>query len=767
MSLKVGKIFYIISGVLFAFFIFFIATNAYYVKGQGFASRNNKLAMHFLHTYRSLRKFPDILFMPYYFKKVELPVFNLFITPENIALLNKFLPENTMGGTLMNENKVWVDGIFNFGDYQGEVKVKYRGTTANHWNSMQRSWRIEFPSEHLFNGRKMMNLVISYDSRYFVEPTNMHRANKLSLETPDMDFVRLKINGQDSGVHLAFEHWSEQWAVKEGLPENISIFGVDDSSEGYLAEQTVASTSLFTSEGGDYWKKYTKAESHGELESLVKIIAEADDDTFKQVIGNLVDIDKFYSWNIVNILAGSNRQTDANNIIMIFNPAIGKFEFIPWNVGLLTPEDEDIYRDNNTALARRLYKLPEFRAERNLLLEGYLNNADNLQSDLTFYDDLFNKTKVDFYKDNAKFHNNFQFLSQVKKCRELLIDNFNKAKVVLEYEADYYQDEDKNKQLKNTTDIILPDSFNRFFETGYSIDEFISHNPEFYKIDKDTVKLSSSAHVFKKDVIIPINLQAIIDAGATIYLDKDVSIISYSPIMAEGTSNQPIKILPLNSINSWGTFAVVNTESNKSIIKHTEFNNGSGAIINGIIFTGMVAFHNADVDVDSSIFKNAGDDDALNVKYGQALITNSFFTDNFSDAIDFDFASAETVIKDNKFYDNGYGGGGDAIDLSWSDILITNNDINGCTDKGVSVGEKSSPIIKNNTIKNCDIGIAVKDLSVAEIIENNISDVRVGVVAYQKKQEFGGGIANISATILENATINYEQDEISVINISE
>lgn len=765
MSLKVGKNFYIISGLFFLFFIFFITTNVYYVKGQGFALRNNKLSMHFLHTYRSLRKFPDILFMPYYFKKVELPVFNLFITPENIALLNKSLPENTMGGILMNENKVWVDSIFNFGDYQGEVKVKYRGIIANNWNSMQRSLRIEFPSDHLFNGMKMINLVISYDNRYFVEPTNMHRANKLDLEAPDMNFVRLKINGQDNGVYLAFDHWSNQWSAKKGLPDNITIFGVDDGSEDYLVDQLATSTSLFTDKGSVYWKKYTKTESYGELKSLVKIIEEADDDTFKQIIGNLVDIDKFYSWNIINILAGSNYQTDIKNIIMIFNPAIGKFEFIPWNVELLAPEDEDIYRDNNTALARRLYKLLEFRAERNLLLEGYLNNTDNLESDLEFYDNLFDKTKIDFYQDSAKLHNNFQFLSQVKKYRKLLIDNFNKAKAVLEYETEYYQE--KNKQSKSAVDIILPDSFSRFFETGYSIDEFISHNPEFYKINKNIIKLSSSAHVFKKDVIIPINLQVIIDAGATIYLDKDVSIISYSPIIAEGTSNQPIKILPLNSINSWGTFAVVNTESNKSIIKHTEFNNGSGAIINGIIFTGMAAFHNADVDVDNSIFKNAGDDDALNVKYGQAIITNSFFTDNFSDAIDIDIASAKTVIKDNKFYDNGYGGGGDAIDLSWSDILITNNDINGCTDKGVSVGEKSSPIIKNNIIKNCDIGIAVKDLSVAEIIGNNISDTRVGVTAYQKKQEFGGGIANVSAIKLENTTIDYEQDEISVVNVSE
>jgi len=183
------------------------------------------------------------------------------------------------------------------------------------------------------------------------------------------------------------------------------------------------------------------------------------------------------------------------------------------------------------------------------------------------------------------------------------------------------------------------------------------------------------------------------------------------------------------------------------------------------VFTGMVAFHNADVEITNAIFKNAGDDDALNIKYGKASVTNSFFGDNFSDAVDIDWSPPETVVAHNKFYNNGYGVGGDGIDLSWSDVSITNNEINGCTDKGISVGESSKPIIKNNLISNCDIGVAVKDSSEAEIVGNIIRDSRVGIAAYQKKSVFGGGVANIDGNILDGVRIEYEKDKLSILNI--
>ncbi len=305
-------------------------------------------------------------------------------------------------------------------------------------------------------------------------------------------------------------------------------------------------------------------------------------------------------------------------------------------------------------------------------------------------------------------------------------------------------------------------------ETGYTIDQFIAANPSFIKRGEKTLALSSSEHIFKKDVIIPSGLELVIDSGATLYFDKGVSLISYSPIIAKGTNERKIKVSRLNPLEPWGAFAVINAGEKKSLIDNVEFDGGNvaaGITINGVYITGMAAFHNSDVDIANSSFKNSGGDDGLNVKYGKATIINSVFSNNFSDAIDMDFAPKETIIKNNKFYDNGYGGGGDAIDLSWSDFAVEDNYIRGCTDKGISVGESSKPTIKNNIIEQCDIGIAVKDSSVAEIINNKISKVRVGIDAYQKKQYFGGGIANLSGNIIKDAKTEYSKDNLSEINI--
>ncbi|MEK7072081.1 MAG: right-handed parallel beta-helix repeat-containing protein, partial [Patescibacteria group bacterium] len=240
---------------------------------------------------------------------------------------------------------------------------------------------------------------------------------------------------------------------------------------------------------------------------------------------------------------------------------------------------------------------------------------------------------------------------------------------------------------------------------------------------------------------------------------------SFSPIIASTDISKPIRILRASPSEAWGTFAVVNTENDKNVFNYVQFNGGSGAKINGITFTGMVAFHNSDADIKNSSFINAGDDDGLNIKYGRVLVENSYFSQNFSDGLDIDFSDKETKIINNQFIANGYGGGGDGIDLSWSDILIEGNKILTCTDKGISIGESSNSFINNNEINGCDIGIAVKDLSKAKIENNIISDVRVGIAVYRKKDVFGGAEAYLKGNIIKSAKIDYEKDDLSKINI--
>jgi len=719
---------------------------------------------HLLHPYHSLRKLPDILFAPYLFKKSTLPQYSLSVSPEDLEILNNALPDDPIQGYLRQENRVWVKGVFSAGDYSEKVDIKYRGTNANHWNSFKKSFRVEFPKNNLFQGMRALNLVIPYDRYYFIEPLNFYRAKKLGLTTLDLSFSRLNFNGQDWGVYLSNEHLNNEWLEKRRIPDDAMIFGYDDVS---TPEDSPDSLSPYFIQIGNkklYWDKYTSAEHAGAFETFADIAINSDDETFRKSIGNILDLDKYYSWNVMNILAGSDHLGYDGNTLLIYNPATGRFEFSPWDVGVfkISNLENGQYVDNRFALSRRIFSFPEFREQRDKLLKSYIEDSAQLEDDLLFYDNLASETKADFYNDNAKLFNNFQFRRQINEFRKEVASNFESAKTVLTYDTEYYTNE---LDSPNSGDYSpsYPGSFGRFLEAGESRSEFLVKNLEFRQQGENGIVLGPGVYTFYQDIIIPSGLSFTISAGTTLYLDKGVSIVSYSPVVALAEGNSPIRMLPLDSNKKWGAFAVVNTKRSQSRMYNVEFDGGSGDIINGITFTGMAAFHNADVLIEKSTIKNTGNDDGLNIKYGTVVLKDSFFEGNSSDGIDLDFPGKESVLSGNKFYNNGYAGGGDAIDLSWSNILIENNDINVCTDKGVSVGESSMPVITGNVIQNCDIGIVVKDLSVAEITNNQIKNSRLGISVYQKKDVFGGGIANVKEVHMENVETEYDKDKVSDI----
>ena len=588
-----------------------------------------------------------------------------------------------------------------------------------------------------------INITAPSARSYYAELLNMHRAEKLGLLTKNWRLVNVFANGRSS-VYLVSDQWSKDLLAKAGWPDDANILVL-----GAVADISSEDTEMI-------WKSYTHGEGFYEAPSvLLKIIRYADNETFKKSIGVLLDLDKFYKWNALRALAGNTRQSD-ENITMLFNTATGMFEIVPADISIASLENNN---DEASLLTKRILSIDAFKEERNKVLREYIENKANLKDDVAFYDRIDAESRSDFFRDFSKEDNNFVFWYKIKTTRKRLIENFDRVKTVLENKYSFL---DANA---DATKLKFGNGFERFPETWGTIDEFLATNYQFLKQDDRTIILPPGSHAFRKTVIIPVGVDVIIKPGATLFMDKGVSIISYSPVVAEGIANQPIRVVRSSQGGAWGTFAVINTKRNKSIINHVRFEGGSGAEMDGAILTGMVAFHNADVDIENSSFNNAGDDDGLNVKYGTALIKNSYFSGNYSDGIDIDFAGNNTRIVGNRFIDNGYGGGGDGIDLSWSKIVVENNTVHKCTDKGVSVGENSKPIIKNNKIEQCDIGIAVKDSSVAQITNNSINQVRIGVAAYQKKDVFAGGNANLKDNTITNTIINYEKDDLSSINI--
>src|SRR3989338_11616048 len=96
--------------------------------------------------------------------------------------------------------------------------------------------------------------------------------------------------------------------------------------------------------------------------------------------------------------------------------------------------DDKLFSDNLPLLVRRILNNKKRSDELVAMLNGYLTES-NLKDDLAYYDELYKKTKYDFYKDNAKNQSNIAFNREVKHGLGLITDNFEKAKILASQEG--------------------------------------------------------------------------------------------------------------------------------------------------------------------------------------------------------------------------------------------------------------------------------------------------------------------------------------------
>lgn len=250
-----------------------------------------------------------------------------------------------------------------------------------------------------------------------------------------------------------------------------------------------------------------------------------------------------------------------------------------------------------------------------------------------------------------------------------------------------------------------------------------------------------------------------IPPGTTIVLDQNASIISYGKILAKGTVDAPINIGAKDLTKPWGVIATIG-ERSSAYFSNCSISNGSGAYHNGVFFSGMISsYHTSSFIMDRCTLKFAkaedGGDDALNVKFSNASISNSVFRNNAGDAIDFDFVEdgssiSQTIIRNNN---------NDGIDISSSHVLLVNNEITRNTDKGLSLGESASALIEQNNISNNHTGIAIKDGSNAVIKKSKIDHNLVGLAVYRKKPFFDAPSLNAHDSLVEKNYLNCGIDQ--------
>jgi hypothetical protein len=205
-------------------------------------------------------------------------------------------------------------------------------------------------------------------------------------------------------------------------------------------------------------------------------------------------------------------------------------------------------------------------------------------------------------------------------------------------------------------------------------------------------------------------------------------------LIAKGSEDEKIEISNYDKGESFGTFAILgqNHDTNNVIIENFEIRGGSEALIEGVLYLGQLSIHNSNVIISKSKIMQSKSDDGANIRNSYVNITNTIFKDNKFDQIDLDFCDG--ILKKNNFsaQKNNKENSGDGIDLSGSNLIISENSISNLQDKAISVGEKSKAIIKDNFFKNNNIVVAIKDESQTYILKNNYENNKIRFSMYVK-----------------------------------
>lgn len=362
----------------------------------------------------------DVFYLFHQLIPDKIPTFSLLIKGNDLIRLNANLPKS---GALTEEYKQSVPAEFIYQGKTYKVKVRYRGDNPNHWLFAKKSWRVKFDDK--FEGQESINLILPEDRYFFIEPWISRMGQKLGLVTPELEFVKLTVNGLSQGVYLKSEQWSRTFLANHGLPEDADLYGENDFDEP--TPDLYADVANF--------KKYTFASSRPEenmnqLAALLDLLHNASDQEFFNKIPDLVDMDNLLLWQAQATLGFSHSQKKSHNLIAYFNPEINKFQFIPWNVAMA--DEKPILPDvNYNPLMTRVLKNPDYMFKRNQILWEYISNQDNLADDLDYFDNLYQTTRGAFYRDSIKIFPNLDFDLTVKKHRSRIVMAQNRIKELL------------------------------------------------------------------------------------------------------------------------------------------------------------------------------------------------------------------------------------------------------------------------------------------------------------------------------------------------
>ena len=249
-------------------------------------------------------------------------------------------------------------------------------------------------------------------------------------------------------------------------------------------------------------------------------------------------------------------------------------------------------------------------------------------------------------------------------------------------------------------------------------------------------------------IVVPNKVTLEIARGTTLRFDKTSGLLANGPVNIKGTLEEPVVLTgrdSLSGMDTWFGIALLKTQ-NFSVWSHVEILNTSGINKDGWVLSGGVNFYESNIKMDHVLFSGNNAEDALNVVRSKFELKSVTIKNTTSDAFDSDFSSG--TVQNSVFENIGSQGGGDGIDVSGSEVVVTASNFKNISDKALSVGEGSNLRASGINVEQADIGAASKDGSRLFLSDSRFSGIKkAGLMVYVKKPVYGP--AEITAKALE------------------
>lgn len=261
----------------------------------------------------------------------------------------------------------------------------------------------------------------------------------------------------------------------------------------------------------------------------------------------------------------------------------------------------------------------------------------------------------------------------------------------------------------------------------------VQNNP-YYTVSGRNILFKKGTYTVNKNIVIPKGYKVNFQAGVKLNMVGGSIFLSKSPVFMAGTKAEPIEIT--SSDNRGNGFSVLQT-TGKSTLSYVTFKNLNTLSYKGWELSGSVTFYEADVWIENCTFQNNNATSALNVVRSDFEITRSTFLGNIRQDIDLAYGKGEISYS---IFNNT---GGSAIDIKSCIAKVTEVDITGSQEYGISAADGSQVKINSSKVSKSTTAVASKGSSVVDISYIEIRNCQRGFTIFKGKPELGSSEINV------------------------